>query len=514
MSHCQSLLKCAMIFIALAVGVSCGGEGSSPENQEAAKPRPTKSAPLLVTWDGKSLWVSGDAPRGWGTELLRAIEASDSRECDVSHTEITVAVEREDMAALPPVPTADIAELICASKSFDVEFNWTSRMAEGLVIFRDLRFDAVLGSKYDGRVVDGWTYILGLDVDRDASPSGYGSIELSTLADSRDATWSIEAVTDGETVEKPVRHGWTTLLKSGIYKASNGDHFAIREGFRTRFVPGNPAALFFGGRRFPLDDDVPIYPGVVALGPDSTDPDSIDSCKLEVEMTKRKSKKKEEEEKVRCGPRKDASGAQVEVADIGKARSLVNQVVFHIDGCNDTPMGLRVLRARSMSTHIAIDFDGTIFQSVDLSLSAFHSDQADNQSIGLDFNNLMSNLVKHPDASMYPEDHPRIEEMRRHPRPKSGVKTISFSKVQAYGFTEAQWRSGLAVTRLLLRVFPGIEGTYPMSPDKELIRTPLEDAPGFHGFMAHFHWNSQRWDPGPGFDWERLATAFRPKAGP
>jgi len=204
------------------------------------------------------------------------------------------------------------------------------------------------------------------------------------------------------------------------------------------------------------------------------------------------------------GPRYLKAG--VKALDMETLVETVNQIVFHIDGCRDAAMCYRVLKSRSLSTHFIIKWDGTIYQSLDVLQCGYHAGAANNKAIGIDLNNMMKNLVKEPNGEMYPEGHDRYAEMMKKEfrRPKSDVQTIAFSKVQAYGYTEAQYNAVIELLRVLMIRLPNIKNEYPVGPDGEVIRTPLEDPASHAGFMGHWHWESQRWDPGPGFDWARV----------
>lgn len=184
----------------------------------------------------------------------------------------------------------------------------------------------------------------------------------------------------------------------------------------------------------------------------------------------------------------------------------VNQVVLHIDGCHDAAMCFRVLKSRSLSTHFIIDWDGTLYQCLDVMQQGYHAGAANGKAVGIDLNNMMKNLVKEPNAEMYPTGHPRYEEMMKKEfrRPKSDVQTIAYSKVQSYGFTDAQYTALIELLRVLIIKLPNIQNAYPMTLDGDVVRTPLEDAASHAGYMAHWHWEAQRWDPGPGFDWARV----------
>jgi len=499
-----------MIAALVLVGGACSSDETSPVSggddpssvTAPTTPKP-KREPLVLTWAESSLVVAGDCSTGLANQIDLVIQSLEQPRCFVRHASFEAWRPEAGAASLPDLPIADIAELICGAKAFDITFDYESMVVKGTAVFGDVRMDGALSPKYVGRTVAGWTYSLETSVDSEKIPAGSGRLMVMTGEGGQDKKWTIDPVVGGEIVTETLRDGWNAVLTPGIYVASNRDHFAIRDGFETVFVPDNPAAIFFGGRRFPLDDTVPIYAGIVSRGPDSIDRDSIDTCNNPGEP-----------EMPRCGHRYARAGVSIATTDIAGAQALVNQVVIHFDGTRDSDMALRVLRSRGLSDHILIDFDGTIIQSVDLTLAAYHAGMANNRAVSLLFNNMSKNLVKEPNAPMYPEDHDRIEDMQRHPRAKSKIVTINGYELQHYGYTEAQWRSGLSVSRLLVRLLPGLAPAYPKDADGGVLCIPLADAASFSGFLAHSTWEAERWDPGPGFDWERLATAFAPKARP
>ncbi len=188
----------------------------------------------------------------------------------------------------------------------------------------------------------------------------------------------------------------------------------------------------------------------------------------------------------------------------------IKQIVFHIDGCVDANMCFNVLRSRNLSTHFIIDWDGTIYQVLDVRDCGYHAGEANGKSVGIDLNNIMKNLMKEPDGEMYRAGHARYEEMMKpeFKRPKSDVKELAYVKVQAYGYTEPQYAAIIELLRVLMIQLPEIKNAYPIGLDGEVINTPLEDPASHAGFMAHWHWESQRWDPGPGFDWQRVYHAL------
>ncbi len=88
--------------------------------------------------------------------------------------------------------------------------------------------------------------------------------------------------------------------------------------------------------------------------------------------------------------------------------------------------------------------------------------------------------------------------------PLSPKTRINGAEVQAYGPSPAAMRSVVAVTGALLDAYPAIPKTIPTRETGEIYPNIVAD-PGEWGLVGHYHWEAQRWDPGPGFDWQALA---------
>ena len=152
-----------------------------------------------------------------------------------------------------------------------------------------------------------------------------------------------------------------------------------------------------------------------------------------------------------------------------------------------------------------MDFDGTLFAELDAGFAAYHAEAANNLSLSVTLNNMMRNLAREPDAAPYLAKHPRLAEMALHPRLRGEAAVINHGpKLQSYGYTEAQYRTLGSLARLLATVFPRI-ASIPKGDDGHVSMNTLEDPMAFDGFMAHWHWSADRWDPGPSFDWNRFA---------
>jgi hypothetical protein len=78
-----------------------------------------------------------------------------------------------------------------------------------------------------------------------------------------------------------------------------------------------------------------------------------------------------------------------------------------------------------------------------------------------------------------------------------------------YDFTEAQYQALERLLLALVRVLPRIEPRVPRAADGSIIWTALGDgARDFRGVLGHYHFTTEKQDPGPAFDWERIARAL------
>ena len=65
-------------------------------------------------------------------------------------------------------------------------------------------------------------------------------------------------------------------------------------------------------------------------------------------------------------------GQRVDPMDAEKVKELVHMVVIHTDLTRDAKGCFRALVQRNLSTHFMIDWDGTIYQGMDLGYQSFH----------------------------------------------------------------------------------------------------------------------------------------------
>jgi len=185
------------------------------------------------------------------------------------------------------------------------------------------------------------------------------------------------------------------------------------------------------------------------------------------------------------------------------AKASINKFIFHHDGCPTSEICWKVLQnERGLSCHFLIDGDGTIYQTADLALMAFHAAQYNLSALGLELNN-RGDAKKEPD---YYKD-------RRTLPCKIGQSTIL-----AWDYTDAQYESMNDLARLLVKHLPNLPLDFPQdptSPGKQHwgVMAPGADGdstavPGFAGYLGHYHCTKRKWDPGA-FDFKKFIEKLK-----
>src|SRR5688572_4185374 len=172
------------------------------------------------------------------------------------------------------------------------------------------------------------------------------------------------------------------------------------------------------------------------------------------------------------------------------AQSVLRHFVLHHDGCPSAATCFNVLHnERGLSCHFLIDNDGTIFQTIDLALAAWHAAQWNFGSIGVE-------LCNYGDARARPDYYSSGKHGQNR---NEKVCKINGHKILAFDYTEAQYDSFAKLVRALQRLLPNIPLEYPQSsPGVQSWETLPEQASfGFSGYITHYHLTNQKWDPGP-----------------
>ena len=169
-------------------------------------------------------------------------------------------------------------------------------------------------------------------------------------------------------------------------------------------------------------------------------------------------------------------------------RRQVDQFVLHYDATGRSRTTFQVLHdERGLSAHFLLDLDGTIYQTLDLKERAWHATKANDRAVGIEIANIGA-----------------VPLAKGKPGWPSGV--INGKALSQPPYTEAQYAALIRLTAALCDIFPNLPDTYPTDASGKLITHTLSDAQfaGYHGLLGHFHVQTNKVDPGPAFDWDRL----------
>jgi N-acetyl-anhydromuramyl-L-alanine amidase AmpD len=222
----------------------------------------------------------------------------------------------------------------------------------------------------------------------------------------------------------------------------------------------------------------------------------------------------------RLGPRSP------EGADL---RQSISQLVIHYDEAWTSRSCFHVLQdERGLSVHFMCDLDGTIYQTCDVKERARQARDANNRSVGVE--------VAHPGAlegekglaAHYKRDEQGLFlelPARFGPRP---VRTPGFvarparaepvrgtiqGRIQTqYDFTDEQYRALAHLAAGLARALPRIALEAPRDEGGRVLDRAFPDAAtaaAFEGIVGHDHLQTDKFDPGPAFDWERFLAEAR-----
>ena len=228
-------------------------------------------------------------------------------------------------------------------------------------------------------------------------------------------------------------------------------------------------------------------------------------------------------------PESIAARAAEHGLSLADLQQVVCQFVLHYDACGTSRQCFKVLQdVRCLSVHFLLDVDGTIYQTLDLREKAHHATVANDVSIGVE--------IAHP--GLWPQ--PLNADMRRWyeqdqagwrlrlpPGVEDGVQTPGFvarpdrpdpiaGVVQGrtwhqFDYTSRQYEALAKLCAGLARIFPRLRLDVPRDADGQVIDRALAPAElqQFEGILGHYHVQSNKYDPGPALQWERLLDASR-----
>lgn len=213
----------------------------------------------------------------------------------------------------------------------------------------------------------------------------------------------------------------------------------------------------------------------------------------------------------------------------------VDQLVLHYDTCGVSALCADVLEGRGLSVHFMLDIDGTIYQTMDVQHRAWHATKANDRSVGIEIANIgaYGEGDADPLALWYARDEqgtfirlpPGVQ--RRYGarggvhdssiwplRPaRDGLITgrIHGNVVRQYDLTAAQYDSLIKLAAALHRSLPEIRLEYPRGPDGRVLARAMSEAEFAHftGVLGHWHVQSNKIDPGPALDFDRVVNGAR-----
>ena len=203
----------------------------------------------------------------------------------------------------------------------------------------------------------------------------------------------------------------------------------------------------------------------------------------------------------------------------------VHQFVVHYDVCGTSRQCFKVLQdLRNLSVHFMLDVDGTIYQTLDLKERAWHATIANDRAVGVE--------IAHPGAWRSPLNadmrrwYERDAEGWRMKFPawmsETGVRTPGFvprpdrpefvsgvvqgAEFHQFDFTPEQYGALARLVAGLNQALPRIRLDAPRGADGGVVdrALPREELLAFEGVVGHFHVQTNKQDPGPAFQWERV----------
>ena len=215
-------------------------------------------------------------------------------------------------------------------------------------------------------------------------------------------------------------------------------------------------------------------------------------------------------------------------------REQVDQFVIHYDVCGTSRTCFRVLQdERQLSVHFLLDVDGTLYQTLDLSETAWHARTANPRSIGVE----IANVGAYPAGerarllARYEWSEAGVR-LALTPAERAGLRWPAFpgapararlvvgpihgARLEQFDFTPEQYRSLAALAAALAREFPAIALDAPRDAEGHVRTDALsdEEEAHFHGVLGHYHLQTDKSDPGPAFDWERFLAEARAGSTP
>jgi N-acetylmuramoyl-L-alanine amidase len=210
--------------------------------------------------------------------------------------------------------------------------------------------------------------------------------------------------------------------------------------------------------------------------------------------------------------------------DLPTLQRTVDQFVLHYDAAGTSRTCFRILHdVRGLSVHFMLDLDGTIYQTLDVKERAWHATVSNDRSVGIE----IANIGAYPPGETGPLDrwYSRDAHGTRLTIPPAldggGVRTpgtlrpardrpitgaIQGRELVQYDLTPQQYESLIRLTATLCTVLPQIRCDCPRDDSGVPLDRALsaDDLAAFKGILGHHHIQTNKTDPGPALDWDRV----------
>jgi N-acetylmuramoyl-L-alanine amidase len=212
--------------------------------------------------------------------------------------------------------------------------------------------------------------------------------------------------------------------------------------------------------------------------------------------------------------------------DLPLLERIVDQFVIHFDARGTSKHCFKILQdVRGLSVHFMLDLDGTIYQTLDLKEGAQHATVANGRSVGIEVANIGAFPLEISDPLVrwyQPDSAGRIRIVDPDAKRESGrgdpatlsrpireqpiTGQIQGQQLHQYDFTPEQYEALARLSATLCTLFPKIRCDYPRDASGALIPRKLADAElaRYQGILGHYHVQTNRVDPGPAFQWDKL----------
>ncbi|MGB0588076.1 MAG: N-acetylmuramoyl-L-alanine amidase [Myxococcota bacterium] len=175
----------------------------------------------------------------------------------------------------------------------------------------------------------------------------------------------------------------------------------------------------------------------------------------------------------------------------------IDLIVLHATGTVTALERFVKIQYSEESTHFLIDWDGQVYQTLDVGLIAQHT-----RSRSLDARSISIELVT-PTA---PQDPPLPSHADGIERPMSQRVRVQGKVVRNWGYTSLQMTSLNRLLEDLVRLLPDLNLKPPGGAEVPLKALPAAKRATVRGVIGRMHIDPRSESPGPGFDWTAIHT--------